>query len=146
MALRMTGLREAYDEHAELAERARDLTPLLEELRLELQAMIDTAWSQRRSPGGDPWPDTERESESSGELQRAVRVRVQGDRLVIEVGASHASFVFFGTEHQPARNPLPVEWVGGQLVWMSRGAAGEWLESMVARLHAYLTLGDARAA
>ena len=125
-----------------LAARARDLTPLLEVLQRELQDMIDHAWRSRRSPGGDRWPDTVRESESDGETRRTARVRVDGQSLVLEVGAEHASFVLFGTRHQPARNPLPVEPRGGQLAWMERGDAGAWLARLPQRIESYLTGGE----
>lgn len=146
MGFELHGLREAIEEHELYARRARDLSPFLEEQRAELQAMIDRAWSSRRSPGGEAWPPTKRESESDGELRRAVDVRIEGDSIVIAVGAEHASFVLFGTRHQPARNPLPVEPRGGALEWMERGEAGAWLEQLPARLEAYLTGADREAA
>ena len=129
-----------------LRDRARDPSPFLEELRAELEAMIERAWAQQRSPGGDAWPPTKRESESDGTLRAACDVRLEGNALVIAVGEEHASFVFFGTRHQPARNPLPVEPRGGQLEWMQRGEAGAWLERLPARIEAYLTGADREAA
>lgn len=143
MGFELRGLREAIEEHELLAQRARDLSPFLEELRAELEAMIDRAWASRRSPGGDAWPATKRESESDGETRRACDVRIEDNSIVISVGAEHASFAFFGTRHQPARNPLPVEPRGGQLEWMQRGEAGAWLDALPARLEAYLTASEA---
>lgn len=142
MGFELRGLREAIEEHQLLAQRARDPSPLLEELRAELVEMIDRAWAQRRSPGGEAWPPTKRESESDGTLRAACDVRIEGSSIVISVGAEHASFAFFGTRHQPARNPLPVEPRGGALEWMTRGEAGAWLEALPARIEAYLTGAD----
>lgn len=142
MGFQLTGLREAIEEHERYRDRARDLSPFLEELRAELEEMIDRAWSSRRSPGGEAWAATKRESEADGELRRAVRVFVDGNSIVIEVSVEHASFVFFGTSRMPSRNPLPVEPRGGALSWMERGEAGAWLERLPGRLEAYLTASE----
>lgn len=143
MPFELTGLREAIEEHTMLRDRARDLSPLLEELRDELAEMIERAWAQQRSPGGDAWPPKKRESESEGKTRRACDVRIEGTSIVLSVGEEHASYALFGTRHQPARNPLPVEPRGGALEWMQRGEAGEWLERLPARIEAYLTASEA---
>lgn len=137
------GLDDAIAQHETLVQRARDLTPFLEAKRVELEAMIDRAWTARTSPGGDRWAPRKRESESEGKLRRSVVVRVDGTAIVIEVTAEHASWQFFGTSRIPARNPLPVEPRGGALEWMERGEAREWLERMQADLVAYLTDSEA---
>lgn len=145
MPLQITGLDDAVAEHEHLLARAADLTPILEEFRAELEAMIDRAWSRRVSPGGDAWPPMVRASEADGDLRRACRVRIDGGALVIEVGAEHASWQFFGTRRTPGRNPLPLERLGGELVFMRRGEAGAWVDSMIARLAAYLAGAEERA-
>lgn len=139
MAVTLTGVQETIAEHRILADRARDLRPLLRVFADEVEAMIARAFRDRRSPGGERWAPTARESERSGELERSVGVDVRGGELTIRVGAEHASFVLFGTARSPGRNALPVEWVGGELRWMSRGEAGAWMDSMVQRLEAYLS-------
>lgn len=143
MPFALHGLDDAIALHEELVQRARDLSPLLERKRVELEEMIDRAWAARTSPGGDRWPLRKRESESEGKLRRSVVVRVDGTSIVIEVTADHASWQFFGTSKIPARNPLPVEPRGGALEWMERGEAAAWLERMQADLVAFLTDSEA---
>lgn len=147
MPLAVRGVRELKSRVVAMRDRARDMTPLLETFRRELEAMVDRAWVERRSPGGDAWPPLRGPSESDGGLRRDTIVVVDGLRRIrFLCRTPHAVWQYFGTPTLPARNPLPVEPRGGVIVWMDRGDARAWMESARARVRAYLEATDAGGA
>lgn len=106
MTVSVTGLDDVRAQVSRAAERARNLRPFLEGSARELAGMIDRAWAERRSAEGTPWAPS---SGDGGSLRTAHAVEVVDDtQIAITVAHPAASYQFFGTEHVPARNPLPV--------------------------------------
>jgi len=133
MTVRIEGLAELRERVERMRSRAQDLDPFLAAEAERLEEVIDEAWARRTSPAGEPWPPSEGDG---GSLRTAHRVTGEGQELQIRVDHRAASFQFFGTsgEHaNPARNPLPVERVGGGF----ERAPAFWDEHL-ARLKAYL--------
>lgn len=139
MGLRITGVQEAIDTHREAARRARDLRPLFAQFALELDAMIDRAWGERRNPGGAAWAPLRGPSEATGALRGAHQIVIGERTFSIVVPSDHARAQFFGRRGAPGRNPLPVDRTGA---WIMTGAAGEWWRRHLERVRAWLSLDD----
>lgn len=156
MNVEVTGIEEAIAEVGGVADRFRDLQPMLDVLRGELEAMARVSVATQTSPDGTPWAPRQaayrwrngraarpRKDDRQGRplldyVAGELRVSYGGQQFTIEIPDTFASFHQFGARDLPAREVLPID-RGGP---MTGGAAGAWWEALPDRLANYVATGE----
>lgn len=135
----VTGIDEAMAHLDGMAERAAHLTPVLDEIAVDLKAFIEERFETRTSPDGTPWApvtlNTElyRENDGLG-LKRSRFATVLYSRVQYGARASFASVHQEGDKRVPARPFAPTD-------QDQQGPAAEERESARAKLIAYVQNG-----
>jgi phage gpG-like protein len=145
------GLTESEQADEAIADRMRNLTPVLQVLAQDLRTLIDDAFDQSRSPMGQPWaplkPATikRRRKGSSkplvdtGRLRNSVAVRAKPRSIEFGSNVSYAAPQQFGTSAIPGRAFLPIT-PSGQ--FGESGAAGEFLHNLDEAIAKYIETGE----
>lgn len=108
MSVEVTGLQEVRDQLERIERRLRQPAELLDADAADLREVITAAFEAQATPSGLPWPPKRDGTRAGGSLQAATTVQRDGKTLHVHIAHPAATFQVFGTEHVPARNPLPV--------------------------------------
>jgi phage gpG-like protein len=156
MSVEITGADEAIAMLDGVAERARDMQPMLDVLRSEIEAMARASVASQTSPDGTPWAPRQaayrwrngREARPRKDARQGrplleyvageMRITYGGGSFTIELPEAFASYHQFGARDLPAREVLPID-RGGP---MTTGVAGAWWEALPERLAEYVATGE----
>ena len=155
MPLSVRGLEESKDADEEMAERAGNLTPVLQVLAQDLKTVVDNAFDQSKSPGGAPWKplaESTLKRRRSGKgrgpkakplidtarLRNSANTRALPRAIQFGSNVEYAAAQQFGTGRIPARPFLPVEPTGE---FTQRGPAEAWLREAEEAIANYIETG-----
>jgi phage gpG-like protein len=156
VTIEQRGAREAEERMAAIAERLRDLSPVMRVAAADTMTVIDDAFAQSRSPDGTPWEPlaestvARRRLGSSTPLVDTGRLRASMFARATPTGLAFGTNVEYAAPHQigndagrpPRRAFLPAESVGGRWGLTSTGPGGTHWARVREMVRRYIATGE----